>query len=132
IAVDGGAQEAEFAQLVHDLAVELLMPVGFQHPGHELVLGVVARGVAHHALLFRELILEQERVFPMEIGLLVRFGVHDVASLFRCAGSWSPVAQWSRIRGAYSMPLLVEAVAGNHSPMSGTDNYIIEFTQIGG
>ncbi len=25
-----------------------------------------------------------------------------------------------------------EAVAGHHSPMSGTDNYIIEFTQIGG
>lgn len=25
-----------------------------------------------------------------------------------------------------------EAVAGHHSPMSGTDNYIIEFTQVGG
>lgn len=25
-----------------------------------------------------------------------------------------------------------EAVAAYHSPMSGTDNYIIEFTQIGG
>lgn len=25
-----------------------------------------------------------------------------------------------------------EAVAGHHSPMSATDNYIIEFTQVGG
>lgn len=30
------------------------------------------------------------------------------------------------------MRLYGEAVAGHHSPMSGTDNYIIEFTQIGG
>lgn len=29
------------------------------------------------------------------------------------------------------MRLQAEAVGGHHSPMSGTDNYIIEFTQIG-
>lgn len=39
---------------------------------------------------------------------------------------------WSLGGAAYSMRTGDEAEAGHHSPMSGTDNYIIEFTRIGG
>ena len=36
---------------------------------HELVLGIGARGIADHALVFRELVLEAQRVLPVELGL---------------------------------------------------------------
>lgn len=39
---------------------------------------------------------------------------------------------WCRDGAAYSMRAGDEAEAEYHSPMSGTDNYIIEFTQVGG
>src|SRR4029453_9420025 len=51
IAVDGGAEQAELAQLVHDRAVEALVPVGFEHARHELVLRILARGVPPQALI---------------------------------------------------------------------------------
>ena len=76
IAVDGGAEQAERAQLVHDLAIELLVPVRLQHPRHQLVLGIAARGVAHHALFLGQLVLEQERVFPVKFGFALGLGVH--------------------------------------------------------
>jgi len=41
----------------------------FQHARRELVLGVRGSGVAHHALLFGELLVEQKRVFPMKLGV---------------------------------------------------------------
>ena len=62
----GGAQQAERAHLVHDLAVELLVPVGLQHARHQLVLAVVARGVADRDLLLAELVVEEERILPVE------------------------------------------------------------------
>ena len=62
----GGAQQAERAHLVHDLAMELLVPVGLQHARHQLVLAVVARGVADRDLLLGELVVEEERVLPVE------------------------------------------------------------------
>ena len=42
------------------------------------------------------------------------------------------IVLWSRGGAAYSMRLEEEAEAEHHSPMSETDNYIIEFTQVGG
>ena len=39
------------------------------HPRQQLVLRVSVRGVAHHALLFGELLVEQQRVVPVEAGL---------------------------------------------------------------
>ena len=62
----GGPQEAEGAELVHDLAVELLVPVGLQHPCHELVLAVVAGNVADRDLVLGQLVVEEERVLPIE------------------------------------------------------------------
>jgi hypothetical protein len=54
------------AHLVHDLAVKLLVPVGFQHARHQLVLAVVARGIADRDLLLGELVVEEERILPVE------------------------------------------------------------------
>lgn len=42
------------------------------------------------------------------------------------------IVLWSGGAAAYSMRPGEEAEAAHHSPMSEADNYIIEFTQIGG
>ena len=67
---DGGAEQAERAHLGDDGAVEALLAVVQQHAREQLVLRVAARGVAHHALFFRELALEIERILPVERGVL--------------------------------------------------------------
>src|SRR4029453_2472556 len=77
IAVDGRAEQAELAQLVHDLAVELLMPVGEKHARHQLVLGVAASRVAHQPLFLGELFFQEQRILPDELGLgTVAGGTH--------------------------------------------------------
>src|SRR5262249_32959011 len=52
--------------------VDLLLAEGLQHARQQLVLRIAARGIAHHALLFRQLALEVERVLPVEGGVLDR------------------------------------------------------------
>src|SRR6185437_1428643 len=54
------------AHLVHDLAMEFLVPVGFQHARHQLVLAVFLRGIADRALVLAELGIEAQRVIPLE------------------------------------------------------------------
>ena len=66
VALDGRAEEAERAHLVEDLAVELLVAVRLDDARHQLLLAVGARAVAHHALVLGELVLEEQRVFPLE------------------------------------------------------------------
>src|SRR5205814_9087781 len=66
---------AERAHLVHDLAIELLVPVGLDDARHQFVLAVVARSIADRDLLLGELIVEEERVLPVE-----RLGVGGDAS----------------------------------------------------
>src|SRR5580704_8613964 len=61
-----GAEQAERAHLVHDLAMEFLVPVGLQHARHQLVLAVIARDVADRDLLLAELVVEEERILPVE------------------------------------------------------------------
>ncbi len=48
---------------------KLLVPVGLEHAGHQLVLGIAARRVADQPLFFAELGVEEEGVFPLELGL---------------------------------------------------------------
>jgi hypothetical protein len=64
-----GAQQPEFAHLVHDLAVEALVAEGRDDARHQPLLGIGPRGVADHALVLRELLLEMKRVLPVEGGL---------------------------------------------------------------
>ena len=58
--------QAEFAHLVEDLAVGLLFEIGLDDARLQLVLRIGARGVADHALVFGKLIVEQERIVPLE------------------------------------------------------------------
>ncbi len=74
---DGGAEQAKFAHLADDRAVGALVPVGFQHARHQLVLAVVPRGVADHPLLVAQLRLQPQRVRPVErrLGRGLRVGL---------------------------------------------------------
>ncbi|MGY3661463.1 hypothetical protein ACVJ19_008126 [Bradyrhizobium sp. USDA 376] len=60
------ADQAELTHLVEDLAVGLLFQIGLGDAGQQLVLGIGAGGVAHHTLVFGELLVEQERIVPLE------------------------------------------------------------------
>ena len=78
------AEEAEFAHLGHDVAVEALLAEGGQHTRHELALRVVARRVAHHALLLVERALEGQRIGPVEHR--AGSGRHELSSARSCRG----------------------------------------------
>ena len=66
----GDADQAEFAHLVEDVAVGLLFQIGLGDARQQLVLRIGARGVADHALVFGELLVEHERIVPVECGAL--------------------------------------------------------------
>ena len=63
---DGRAEEAEGAHLAHDRRIVLLVAKGMEHAREQLFLGVIARGVAHHALFLGQLAFEVERIVPAE------------------------------------------------------------------
>src|SRR5690606_13248303 len=63
---DGGAQQTELTHLTEDRRVGLLVTEGIEHPRHQLVLAVLGRRVADHTLFFGELLVEQQRVCPVE------------------------------------------------------------------
>ena len=77
---DGGAQQAQLTHLAEDGRVGLLVAKGQRHAGQQLALRVVARGVLDHALFLRELVVQQQRVGPVEGGFV---GAHLV-SRFGC------------------------------------------------
>ena len=56
----------ELAKLGHDLAVEALVEIGAGDAGQELVLGIALGGVADEPLLVAQLMVEIERVLPVE------------------------------------------------------------------
>ena len=64
--VQRAAQEAQLAHLAHDFAVEALFAVGGQHARQQLVLTVGAGAVAHHALFFSELRIQQQGIVPLK------------------------------------------------------------------
>ena len=61
-----GAEQTERPHLVENGAVGLLLQVGLDHAGGELLLRVGAGGVADGALVLGELVLEEERILPVE------------------------------------------------------------------
>ena len=73
---DGRAEQAQFTQLVHDLAMEQLVPVRFQHPRHQLVLAIGVGRIANHPLLIAELIVQQKRIVPLEFRLRRHGNLH--------------------------------------------------------
>src|SRR6185312_4666307 len=58
--------QTELAHLVEDVAVDLLLQIGLDDARQELVLRIGARGVADHALVLGELLVEQEWIVPLE------------------------------------------------------------------
>ena len=56
----------ELAQLGHDLAVEALVEIGAGDARQELVLRIALGGVADEPLLVAQLVIEIERVLPVE------------------------------------------------------------------
>ena len=68
VALDGRAEQAERAHLVHDLAVEALEARRHQHARLQARLAVLAGRVADRALLVAELVLEAQGVVPLEGG----------------------------------------------------------------
>ena len=63
---DGRAEQAEAAHFAQDLAVEILVEIGFGDARLELVLGIGFGGVADHPLFVGQLVIEVERIGPVE------------------------------------------------------------------
>src|SRR5690606_36861303 len=63
---NGRAEQAEHPHLAEDLRLHGLVPERLEHARRELALAVLARGVADHALVLGELVLEEEGVVPLE------------------------------------------------------------------
>src|SRR5262249_2007701 len=66
----GRPEQAERAHVGDDGAIEALLAIVHEHAREQLVLGIAARGVAHHALFLGELAFEVERILPVERGVL--------------------------------------------------------------
>ncbi|OIQ68862.1 hypothetical protein GALL_495410 [mine drainage metagenome] len=62
----GDADQAEFAHLVKDVAIDPLFQIGLGDARQQLVLRIGPRSVADHALVFGELLVEHERIVPLE------------------------------------------------------------------
>ena len=80
------AEQAEFAELGHDLPVEALVAERLQHPRLELLLAILPRRLLYQPLLLGELAVEQEGIVPLE----GRMGVlRDLGDLARRQGNVS-------------------------------------------
>src|SRR3954452_12020620 len=52
---------------MENIAIDLFFEIGLGHPRQQLVLSVSTGGVADHALVFGELLVEHERIVPLEV-----------------------------------------------------------------
>ena len=66
---DRRAEKAQRSHFLHDGGIEALLAIVEEDAGKQLVLGIAARGVAHHAFFRGELAFEVERIVPVEVGL---------------------------------------------------------------
>ena len=67
---DGRAQQSELAHLAEDRRIGLAVAIGGEDARKQLLLRIIARGIAHHALFFGQLAFEIERIVPFERGVL--------------------------------------------------------------
>jgi hypothetical protein len=77
---DGCAEQAQCAHFLHDLPVEPLFEIGRGHSGLQLLVRVSFRGVADEPLLIGQLLVETERILPVErqqLGLMMLVRVRD-------------------------------------------------------
>src|SRR6266496_3176763 len=74
------------------LAVGLFLEISLDDARLQLVLRIGARGVADHALVFGELLVEQERIVPLETGrrrFILGLRTHAHENSFRIAADVS-------------------------------------------
>src|SRR5205814_7926078 len=67
VARDRRPEHAELAHLAEDRRIGAFGTERLQHPRRELALGIGVRRLAHHALLLRELLVEEQRIVPDEL-----------------------------------------------------------------
>ena len=70
------AEQTQRPHLAEDRGVALFVAKRLRHARHQLVLRVRARRFAHHPLVFAQLLIEQQRVGPVESRLEAFRGVH--------------------------------------------------------
>jgi hypothetical protein len=110
----GDAEEAERAHLVENGPVGLLLPVSLDDARQQLLLGEGRGRVADHALVVRELLVEEEGVVPLERGLAWR-GRGRESSFGFAAG----MASWRRLlskRAHHSTANLTPCARGKGRP----------------
>ena len=83
------AEQVERAHLAEDRRVGLFVPEHLEHARRQPVLRVGARGVAHHLFFVRELLVEEQRVAPVELraGRLLHIGSKSYRVLRRYAAT---------------------------------------------
>ena len=69
VTLDGGTQQADLAHFPQDRRVEVLVAVRLDNAGLELALGIVPGGIPDHAFVGRQLLVQRERVLPVEAGV---------------------------------------------------------------
>lgn len=68
VALHGAAQDPELAQLPHDLLVEVLIAIRFDHARQEPLPTVRAEVIPNQDLVLLQLRLQVERILPVEGG----------------------------------------------------------------
>jgi len=62
------SEQSQGAHLSQDLPIEALLAIGHQHARHQLLLRILAGGCTDQAFVFVELLLEKQRIRPVEGG----------------------------------------------------------------
>jgi hypothetical protein len=75
---NGGAEQTERSHLADDGTIETLLAIGHKHAREQFVLRVSTRGIAHHALLVRELPLEIQRMLGLTFPPMLLARADDV------------------------------------------------------
>ncbi len=119
--IDRRAEQPERAHFGHDLAVESLVEKGRGHARQQRVGRIAARGIAHHALLFGQLIVELEGVERVERLDALRIGEGHERAFFKgdrrraragARGSDRPGCGRLRQRGCRAVPVSPQSRSG--------------------
>jgi len=87
---DGGAQQTQFAHLAEDGRVGFFMSEGLEYTWLQALLAIGGGGFAHHALVFGQLLVQQERVIPLKAGVC-----HVVLRVEFVRGRYTPLLNQS-------------------------------------
>ena len=123
-------EQAEFAKLPDDVAIEFLLAIRHQNSRHQLFLTIRARRIADHAFVVRELAFQQQRIVPLKDAVFVgRNGLDVLGQSHRIHVGL--LKSWRRIQAPASWaisPCFRAAAARSSSPSSAsTSEYTCQF-----